>query len=153
MLDACLSSPPTLPPSARAETWQPTWTHDKILVGLLSFMTGTDSTVGAVMTSDDVKRRYAQESLGYNCRDKDFVALFPHLVTKHEAAQREAGANGGGDALNSGAGSRSGAGGGEGGLSSQAKYLLITVGILVMLLVAIKVWGGGDEDYGHIPDF
>ena len=60
-------------------------------------MTGSDSTVGAVMTSDDVKRRYAQESLGYNCRDKDFVALFPHLVTKHEAAQREAGASGGGD--------------------------------------------------------
>lgn len=144
---------PRFYPPLPAETWQPTWTHDKILVGLLSFMTGSDSTVGAVMTSDDVKRRYAQESLGYNCRDKDFVALFPHLLAKHEEVKREAGASGGGDGTNGGVGSRSGSGGGEGGMSSQAKYLLITVGALLLLLMAIKLWGGEDEDYGHIPDF
>ena len=54
------------------ETWQPSWSVVTVLQGLLSFMTGTDITTGSVETSDDEKRRCAQESMAVNLRNPVF---------------------------------------------------------------------------------
>jgi len=118
-------------------------------------MNGTESTVGAVTTSDDVKRRYAKESLAFNCRDKNFKALFPDLVKKYEESQKEEGNRGGAGADSNGGLRGSGVdGGSRGGLSSQAKYVFIAAAIFIGLFGALK-WFGGDEgpDFNQIPDF
>jgi hypothetical protein len=59
------------------ETWQPSWSVATVLQGLLSFMTGTDITTGSVETSDDEKRRCAQESMAVNLRNPVFCKMFP----------------------------------------------------------------------------
>lgn len=55
----------------------PSWTVATILVGVISFFHGTESTVGSISgASDEAKRRYAQESCAFNAKDKTFRALF-----------------------------------------------------------------------------
>lgn len=42
------------------ETWNPLWSVSAVLTGLLSFMLGSEETVGSVMTSDKEKIRLAK---------------------------------------------------------------------------------------------
>ncbi|GAB9474137.1 Ubiquitin-conjugating enzyme e2 [Globisporangium polare] len=65
------------------ETWNPVWAVASILTGLYSFMLEDQMTTGSIETSEDEKRELATTSLAFNCRDKDFCALFPHLVEIH----------------------------------------------------------------------
>jgi len=70
------------------ETWNPMWSVGTILMGLFSFFLEDTPTHGSIVTSDAVKRRAAQESLAYNCRDKVFCELFPELAEKFNASQQ-----------------------------------------------------------------
>ena len=62
------------------ETWTPNWGIGTILLGLNSFMTDSAATVGSIETSQEYKRIHALSSLENNCKNSDFVALFPDLV-------------------------------------------------------------------------
>ena len=80
------------------ESWNPMWSVGTILMGLFSFFLEDTPTHGSVVTSDSFKRRAAEESLAYNCRNKVFCELFPGLLEKHELEKRrqeEAGTVGG----------------------------------------------------------
>lgn len=120
------------------ETWNPVWSYDKILVGLQSFMVENASTAGSVTTNDDLKRKYAAESLAANCANKEFARLFPELVAL-EAQQRaaRAAAAGSGGAETSGAAASGGAGGavaGAAGGLSIVQTLCVVVGFIAALV-------------------
>lgn len=59
------------------ETWNPMWSVATVLTGLLSFMTGTDMTTGAVETSEEEKKRLARASMAWNMRHPTFAKYFP----------------------------------------------------------------------------
>ncbi|PVH15840.1 uncharacterized protein CXQ87_003695 [Candidozyma duobushaemuli] len=73
------------------DTWNPAWSVSTILTGLLSFMTGEDSTTGSINTSESVKRRLARDSKKWNNSDNTrFRAIFPDLVDSNKIAIAEA---------------------------------------------------------------
>ncbi|PSK35189.1 hypothetical protein C7M61_004853 [Candidozyma pseudohaemuli] len=73
------------------DTWNPAWSVSTILTGLLSFMTGEDSTTGLINTSESVKRRLARDSKKWNNSDNTrFRAIFPDLVDLNKIAIAEA---------------------------------------------------------------
>ena len=69
-----------------SETWNPAWSVGTILTGLLSFMLESIPTYGCIETSDDVKRQYASQSMGYNLREPAFVTHFPDAKAPGQAA-------------------------------------------------------------------
>ncbi|QEL62211.1 ubiquitin-conjugating enzyme E2 6 [Candidozyma auris] len=72
------------------DTWNPAWSVATILTGLLSFMTGEDSTTGSIVTSEKVKRRLARDSKKWNNDNARFRSMFPDLVESNKAAIAEA---------------------------------------------------------------
>ncbi|PSC73263.1 ubiquitin-conjugating enzyme E2 34-like isoform B [Micractinium conductrix] len=68
------------------ESWNPLWSVATILTGLLSFMSDTQHTTGAISSTPEERRRLARESLAYNIRSPVFRKLFPEWVAKAEAA-------------------------------------------------------------------
>ena len=62
------------------ETWNPLWSVGTILVGLYSFMGEDSPTYGSIVTDIATKRKAANESLQFNCKNKIFCRLFPELV-------------------------------------------------------------------------
>lgn len=63
------------------EAWNPAWSVQTILNGLLSFMTGDEQTTGSVVTTDGVKKVFAKKSKSYNALyNIKFKAMFPDLV-------------------------------------------------------------------------
>jgi ubiquitin-conjugating enzyme E2 J2 len=68
------------------ETWLPTWSHDKVLLGLLSFMSSEERSTGTMSSPDEQKRALAKASLAHNVKNKDFVRLFPEYVAEAAAA-------------------------------------------------------------------
>mmetsp|Transcript_20249 Transcript_20249/g.29071 ORF Transcript_20249/g.29071 Transcript_20249/m.29071 type:complete len:216 (-) Transcript_20249:189-836(-) len=73
------------------ELWNTSWSVSTILIGLHSFMMEETPTAGSVVTSSRMKRAYAAKSLAFNCKDKNFCALFPELVELYEAQQEALG--------------------------------------------------------------
>ncbi|ANZ74098.1 BA75_01094T0 [Komagataella pastoris] len=77
------------------DLWNPGWSVSTILMGLLSFMTGSDSTTGSISTSDAVKVNLAKASKFYNaCQNSAFQVQFPALAKQtidqiHEDRLRE----------------------------------------------------------------
>lgn len=82
------------------ESWNPLWNVVTILNGLRSFMAEEAETVGSIRTTDAVKKKFAAESVEYNCTQspyKDTIAkLFPEHVELHstmvEKAKKDAAA-------------------------------------------------------------
>lgn len=74
------------------ESWNPAWSIESILVGLLSFMTGTEDTIGSVNSTAEEKRRLAQATLQHNAKNPHFCALFPELAPPSAAAAASAAA-------------------------------------------------------------
>lgn len=72
------------------DTWNPAWSVSTILTGLLSFMTGDDSTTGLIVTSETVKRRLARDSKKWNNDNSRFRTIFPDLVELNKEAIAEA---------------------------------------------------------------
>ena len=62
------------------ESWNPAWRVSSILNGLLSFMTGNESTTGAMTTSETERRNFAVNSHSFNRQNATFRLLFPHLL-------------------------------------------------------------------------
>lgn len=62
------------------ETWNPLWSVSAVLTGLLSFMLGSEDTVGSVATSSAEKRALARSSHTHNRGDKVFRELFPEFL-------------------------------------------------------------------------
>eukprot|EP00042_Codosiga_hollandica_P022836 m.86845 g.86845 ORF g.86845 m.86845 type:complete len:224 (-) comp50951_c0_seq3:101-772(-) len=75
-------------------SWNPTWSVETILKGLLSFMLEDASTVGSIITSVEEKHFWARESLAFNLRDEKFQELFPELcqeMTRELASPKRSG--------------------------------------------------------------
>lgn len=75
------------------DTWNPAWSVATILTGLLSFMTGDESTTGSITTSDNVKKRLARSSKEWNnAENQRFTKQFPDLVAQNklDIADRDA---------------------------------------------------------------
>lgn len=62
------------------ESWNPLWSVGSVLTGLLSFMLGSEDTVGSILTADEEKRALARASHAHNRRDKIFRELFPDFL-------------------------------------------------------------------------
>lgn len=72
------------------ESWNPMWSVSTILMGLYSFMLDSASTLGSVMSSTGQKKKFAAESLEFNCKNPAFRKLFPDLVELHENRKQDA---------------------------------------------------------------
>lgn len=59
------------------ETWNPSWTVEKILIGLMSFMyEETSAAIGSILEPKSDRRRYAAASSYFNAQNEIFVELF-----------------------------------------------------------------------------
>jgi ubiquitin-conjugating enzyme E2 J2 len=66
--------------SFHPELWNPAWNVATILNGLLSFMTGDDSTTGSILTDTPTKMRLAKESVRWNTlTNVAFKKVFPDI--------------------------------------------------------------------------
>ena len=62
------------------ESWSPSWSISKVLIGMVSFMTTEELTTGCERRSDAERRKLAAQSLAYNMNTPVFVKLFePHF--------------------------------------------------------------------------
>jgi len=62
------------------ESWNPAWSVESILVGMISFMVDDrDSGIGAVSSTDETRRHLAKESWTSNIKDEEFCELFPEF--------------------------------------------------------------------------
>lgn len=66
------------------DTWNPAWSVATILTGLLSFMTGDESTTGSITTSDLVKLKLALESKSFNMKNPRFFKIFPEISAQNK---------------------------------------------------------------------
>ena len=62
------------------EHWNPLWSVETILVGLISFMTTDDMTVGGVRSPEFLKREFASHSLTYNLKN---IAKFTEMFADY----------------------------------------------------------------------
>mmetsp|Transcript_48896 Transcript_48896/g.98601 ORF Transcript_48896/g.98601 Transcript_48896/m.98601 type:complete len:680 (+) Transcript_48896:81-2120(+) len=78
------------------ESWNPAWTVESILLGLLSFMVdGRDpKAVGVLNEPAERRRELAQSSIAFNRSDAEFCELFPELLVAGgpDAALKDGGA-------------------------------------------------------------
>jgi len=72
--------------------WNPLWSMESILTGLLSFMLEDKETLGSITTTTETKRRLAMETFSCNLKDKTFCELFPEWKEKaaEELAKQKA---------------------------------------------------------------
>jgi ubiquitin-conjugating enzyme E2 J2 len=132
------------------------WSVSTILLGFYSFMLDTDTTLGSVDATTRTRRKFAAQSLEFNCRNKNFRECFPEYVELYEKELRNsaqhggappASAESGGGAATAGGASSSGAAGtlqhgGKGGLAVDqqeptAGMLMLSVSISLLLLAVI----------------
>lgn len=71
------------------ESWNPMWSIGTILMGLYSFMLEDAPTYGSISTTDEYKKKVAQDSLFFNIKNKIFCELFPELLELHDEKQRK----------------------------------------------------------------
>ncbi|CDR38464.1 CYFA0S02e01970g1_1 [Cyberlindnera fabianii] len=63
------------------ESWNPSWTVETILTGLLSFMTSNEITTGGMNTPQEEKIRLQKESRRWNAMyNRQFKEVFPDYV-------------------------------------------------------------------------
>lgn len=70
------------------ESWNPLWSVSTILMGLHSFMLEETPTQGSMVTTSEMKRKLAMESLEYNIKSSMFCEQFPELVEHHKKLKR-----------------------------------------------------------------
>ena len=63
------------------ESWNPMWSVSTILTGLYSFMLESSPTLGSVEATPAQRRKFAAQSLEFNCANETFRGLFPDLAT------------------------------------------------------------------------
>ncbi|EGD73446.1 ubiquitin-conjugating enzyme E2 J2 [Salpingoeca rosetta] len=62
------------------DTWNPAWSVETVLKGLLSFMLEDTPTAGSITTTTAEKRALAKRSLVFNLKDQLFCDLFPETA-------------------------------------------------------------------------
>eukprot|EP00043_Microstomoeca_roanoka_P010538 m.100000 g.100000 ORF g.100000 m.100000 type:complete len:237 (+) comp14921_c1_seq2:56-766(+) len=62
------------------DTWNPAWSVETVLKGLLSFMLEDTPTAGSIITSTAEKESLAKRSLIHNLQNKVFCDLFPEIA-------------------------------------------------------------------------
>ncbi|OWA52974.1 Ubiquitin-conjugating enzyme E2 J2 [Hypsibius exemplaris] len=72
------------------ESWNPAWNVGTILCGLVSFMTGNQSTVGSIKTTDVEKKVLARASVAWNLGNQTFRSLFPTFLPELEKLHKDA---------------------------------------------------------------
>mmetsp|Transcript_71120 Transcript_71120/g.122217 ORF Transcript_71120/g.122217 Transcript_71120/m.122217 type:complete len:123 (-) Transcript_71120:388-756(-) len=116
------------------------WSVSTILLGFQSFMLENDPTLGSVDASTRQRRALAQRSLAFNCKDKVFCEVFPHLFEIYEEQKRQEVAQGGVSASSGGLQDDDQIdgrdGGGEAG-KSPMESLCVSVAISVVLLAVL----------------
>eukprot|EP00122_Pirum_gemmata_P010467 Pgem_evm1s9678 len=59
------------------ELWNPSWTVEKILIGLMSFMyEDSAESIGSILDSYDRRKKYALQSPFFNAKNEIYVQLF-----------------------------------------------------------------------------
>eukprot|EP00051_Salpingoeca_urceolata_P015805 m.206765 g.206765 ORF g.206765 m.206765 type:complete len:223 (+) comp18506_c1_seq2:344-1012(+) len=120
------------------DQWNPAWSVESILKGLVSFMLENTPTVGSLNTSDAKKRMHANESGAINLRDAIFQELFPEMCDRiqKDLADRpqsvEAASKATGDASSQ-------AKGAKGGGDSPAAGLGLLVAVVVFAYVVSSI--------------
>jgi len=73
------------------DQWNPAWSVESILKGLVSFMIEGTSTAGSITTTAADKHKFAKSSGDYNLKDADFCEMFPEMVDRinAEGAERQ----------------------------------------------------------------
>jgi len=76
------------------ESWNPSWSVGTILTGLISFMVGTEQSVGTTESSETSKKKFALDSFAWcinksTPRGKKFNELFPQFIEEELGHQRE----------------------------------------------------------------
>eukprot|EP00055_Hartaetosiga_balthica_P009267 m.36496 g.36496 ORF g.36496 m.36496 type:complete len:225 (-) comp6677_c0_seq1:291-965(-) len=71
------------------DSWNPAWSVESILKGLLSFMLEQTPTSGSMTSTTPEKRRFAKQSLLFNLRDDVFCSLFPEEASQIRKILRE----------------------------------------------------------------
>jgi ubiquitin-conjugating enzyme E2 J2 len=66
-------------------SWNPAWSVESILKGLLSFMASDETTTGSVKTTDTEKRIIASRSHAWNLNNPKFREVWPDLCTPEVA--------------------------------------------------------------------
>jgi len=61
-------------------SWNPAWSIETILTGLLSFMLSDEITTSAVKGTAEQKIAYAKASHAHNCRNPKFRTIFPEYA-------------------------------------------------------------------------
>lgn len=62
--------------SYHPESWNPNWTMENMLLGVLSFMYDDKPTTGSISTSSFTKRKYARGSISFNLGIPEFKDIF-----------------------------------------------------------------------------
>lgn len=62
--------------SYHPESWNPSWTMQSILLGLVSFMHENTTTYGSIKASEKERERLASESIRFNMTQLEFRELF-----------------------------------------------------------------------------
>eukprot|EP00035_Acanthoeca_spectabilis_P034473 m.29326 g.29326 ORF g.29326 m.29326 type:complete len:231 (-) comp6671_c0_seq1:1451-2143(-) len=118
------------------DQWNPAWSVESILKGLLSFMLEPTQTAGSIVTSDVEKKRLARHSLKFNLADPTFCELFPEAVEliKKDLADKENG-------VANGAGSAAASGGPDEGTPKPTESPLDSVTSTVILAITVVIFG------------
>ncbi|CAI5758260.1 unnamed protein product [Candida verbasci] len=67
------------------DTWNPAWSVSTILIGLMSFMLGNESTTGSISTTDSIKVKLARNSKKWNNESNlKFKKIFPELYKSNQ---------------------------------------------------------------------
>lgn len=88
------------------ESWNPAWTVESLLVGVISFLVDDRDTrgIGSIAEAPEVRRSLALKSWDFNRKDAEFRELFPELL---EEPGESAGPQTGEPTAHSGTASRS----------------------------------------------
>eukprot|EP00730_Choanoeca_flexa_P008506 TRINITY_DN12498_c0_g2_i10.p2 TRINITY_DN12498_c0_g2~~TRINITY_DN12498_c0_g2_i10.p2 ORF type:complete len:215 (+),score=11.31 TRINITY_DN12498_c0_g2_i10:808-1452(+) len=71
------------------ETWNPAWTVESILKGLISFMLDEAPTAGSISASTFERKEYARKSLLHNLKNDKFQELFPQVTEEIKKILRQ----------------------------------------------------------------
>eukprot|EP00045_Choanoeca_perplexa_P013455 m.152767 g.152767 ORF g.152767 m.152767 type:complete len:217 (-) comp16363_c1_seq28:2488-3138(-) len=71
------------------ETWNPAWTVETILHGLVSFMLEEAPTAGSIASTTAQRKELARKSLLHNLKDTTFTQLFPEVTESIKTTLRQ----------------------------------------------------------------
>ena len=117
--------------SYHPESWDPSWTMENMLLGIISFMYEKTHTTGAVSTSSFTKKKYARESAAFNLGVPEFREIFLDDIVKLGVDLDKAA-----EQVEQGVGAGNGGGGGAAG-DLIGQFMRLDTIIVVVLAIAV----------------